>query len=247
MKVRKLTLTAILTALAFVLNEFLVIPIPPTSSPLISLSLGVVPIFFIAYYCGIIYAIIGAVSADVLGFFLVGAAKGYAFNLGFTFNALLSGAIIGIVLLFKKKLEGEKGAISILISESILTVITIPLFIYFFLKTDLGAGHGGNALLFTVSVISVLLNFSVVIYAFFTKDNPDSNAIILSFLLYLYVVSLFLTPLWVISYAKGISYFYLWITRLITVPIEIVIYSLVTKLILYALKKVPKKGLNPEK
>ena len=64
MKVKKLVLTAVMTALSVVLNELLVISIPPTASPLMRLSLGVIPIFVIAYYCGIFYAIVAGTLTD---------------------------------------------------------------------------------------------------------------------------------------------------------------------------------------
>ena len=88
MKLRKLILTSILSALAIVLYEFLDIKIPPTSTVL-TISLGIIPIYFIAYYCGPFYSTIAAVIVDLLGFFLFGSSSN-PFMIGFTINALLS-------------------------------------------------------------------------------------------------------------------------------------------------------------
>jgi len=237
-KVKKIALTAILTALAFVLYEFLVIKIPPTN-PFLSLSLGIIPIFFIAYYCGILNAIIGAVVADLLGYFLVGASSS-PFHPGFTFNALLSGLIFGFILHYKEKLDGKKGKTMIIIIEILITLITIPLFSYYFIKTDLGAGKGGISLLITIDIFAFLLNFSVILYMLLSSNSLGSNAIVLSYIVYLYIVSLCLTPLWVLSYTEGLNFFYFWLMRLITVPLQVIIYSLITKLILIPLSKISK-------
>ena len=62
-RVKKITLTAIMTAICIVLNELVTIDIPPTSTPLMRLSLGIIPIFLTAYYAGIFYAALEGVLA----------------------------------------------------------------------------------------------------------------------------------------------------------------------------------------
>ncbi|MCR5741879.1 MAG: ECF transporter S component [Gammaproteobacteria bacterium] len=236
-KIRKITLTAIMTALCVVFNELITIDIPPTTSPMMRLSLGIIPIFIVAYYCGIIYSTISAVLADILGFFLVGMQKGYAFNPGYTLNALLSGLIIGFFILIRKFMATKKGLSLFIITDIVLTVSSVSLFSYMFMTHDLKDVDNKLFVLLLIVGISVVVNIVIILYGIFTKDSKDSTAIIMSFLVYLYVVSLCLTPLWV-SLLTKINYFYYWIMRLVTVPLQVMIYSIIAKLLIIPINKI---------
>lgn len=248
MKVRKLALSAVLTALSIVLNEFVSIPIPPTSSPLLTLTVGMIPIMFIAYYCGIFYSSICAVVADLLGFFLIGASKGYAFNPGFTINALFGGLVFGLIMRYRDKLDGKKGTMIIVILEVAITAITIPLFSYGFVKTDLGSLYENKYYLFIIDGFAILLNLAIILYSILSRKIQSSNAIIISFIIYQYVVSLLLTPTWLIIMAgsSGLRIFYFWITRLISAPLTIIISCFLTKLVLIPVRKAYKSLDNKE-
>ena len=246
MKVKKLALTGVLTALAFVLYEYVSLPIPPTSSPLITLSFGIIPIFLIAYFCGTFYAASAAVIVDILGYFLVGASKGYAFNIGYTFNALLSGLIIGVILEFKDKLNSKKGTLFIILFESVFTILTLTTFIISFKYTDIGERMSNKGMKegaeLIIILFSLILNSSIVLYAIFSRNKDYDNALNLSLIIYMSIVSLLLTPLWISLQGRTIGfYFYLWVTRLVTVPIEILIYSILIRTLMIPLNKINKR------
>ena len=243
MKLRKLVLSAILSAMAIVLNEFVSIRIPP-SNTLFTFSLGIIPIFFIAYYCGVVYSTISAVIIDILGWVIGGTAN--PFNIGFTLNALLSGLIIGLALLFKKQLSSKLGKILIAVIESLVTVITIPLFIYFFNKFGLAAKYNLSYASLIISTLAIAFNLLFVIYSIVLPDNEDNNAVNIGFQVYQITVSLFLTPLWVHS-LYGTNYISLWSMRLISVPVLTFTYSLIVLLILRSLTKIYKAGHFNEK
>ena len=246
MKLKKIVLTAIMTAVYVVLNELVTIDIPPTSSPLMRISLGIIPMFVTAYYCGIVYSMIEGVIGDILGFVLVGAGKGYTFFPGYTLNAFLSGLIIGFFILIRKFMNTKKGLILLIITDIIFTVSSC---LIFSIMVNTGAfkdlnfeviKNHPNIYLYIIG-FSILINVGIIVYAIITRGNKDSNAIVMSYIVYLYVVSLFLTPLWNnLLYHGGnfYYYFYYWITRLITVPAEIIIYTLVSKLIIYPINKI---------
>ena len=243
MKLRKLILAAILSAMSIVLNEFVSIRIPP-SNTIFTISLGVIPIFFIAYYCGFIYSTISAVIIDVLGWLLGGTSS--PFNIGFTLNALLSGLILGLVLHFKNQLSTKKGRIIILVIESLLTIITIPVFIYFFNKFGLESKYDLNNFALIISSLGIAFNLMFIMYSLVLPKNEDVNAVNLGFQIYQIVVSLLLTPLWV-HILYGTNYISLWSMRLISVPFLTIVYSMIVLLILKSLTKIYKAGHYDEK
>ena len=233
MKLKKLILTAILSALAIVLYEFLDIKIPPTSTVL-TISLGIIPIYFIAYYCGPFYSIISAVIVDLLGFFLFGSSSN-PFMIGFTINAFLSGLIFGVFLKYKNIFGGKLGKILVVIFELLVSIVCIPIFITYMYTNGVPEKYSLESVIYIVSIASILLNISVVLYALFVKSDEDSTLIILSYTVYQVICSLLLTPLWIDIYYH-VSYMAQWITRLVTVPILTLIYAILTRLILLPLK-----------
>ena len=246
MKIKKLVLTAIMTAVCVVLNELVTINIPPTATPMIRLSIGIIPIFITAYYCGIFYATIEATLADILGFFIFGVANGYAFHPGYTLNAFLSGLIIGFFILIRKFMNTKKGLALLIITDIACTLVTSLLFTYMYFHNNLQIGDRPIGALITIISFSVVINFGIIIYAIFARENEDSNAIIMAFIVYQYIVSMSLTPLWV-SMATGVDYFHYWIMRMVTVPIQILIYVLLSNLIVYPLNKIYRSRLGKTK
>ena len=246
MKIKKLVLTAIMTAICVVLNELVTIDIPPTATPMIRLSIGIIPVFIMAYYCGIFYAVVGATLADILGFFIFSVAKGYAFHPGYTLNAFLSGLIIGFFILIRKFMNTKKGLALLIATDALFVLITSSLFTFMYFHNDLLIGDKPIGALITILSFSIIINIGIVIYAIFSRENEDSNAIIMSFIVYQYIVSMSLTPLWV-SMMTGVNYFYYWIMRMVTVPIQIMIYVLLSKLIVYPLNKIYKNRFEKTK
>lgn len=238
MKLRKLILTSILSALAIVLYEFLDIKIPPTSTVL-TISLGIIPIYFIAYYCGPFYSTIAAVIVDLLGFFLFGSSSN-PFMIGFTINALLSGLIFGVFLKYKNVFGGKLGKMLIVIFELLVSFIAIPIFIFHMYTNGVPEKYSLESVIYIVSIASIILNASIILYALFVKNDEDSTLIILSYVVYQIICSLILTPLWIYTYYK-VDYMVQWITRLVSVPILTLIYAIFTRVILIPLKSRYKK------
>ena len=243
MKLKKLVLTAILSSMSIVLNEFVSVRIPP-SNTIFTLSLGIIPILFIAYYAGILYSTVAAVIIDVLGWLIGGTSS--PFNLGFTFNAFLSGLILGLTIMFKDKLKGKPGRILIIITELIYTLVTIPIFLIFFNKFGLSARYNFNNASIIIVSIAAIANILLVFYSLVMDKNDESNAVTLGFQIYQIIVSLLLTPLWV-HILYGSNYIALWAMRLISVPILTIVYALISELILKTLTKIYKAGHFNEK
>ena len=233
MKLKKLVLAAILSALSIVLYEFLDIKIPPTST-IITISIGIIPIFFIAYYCGPFYSIVSAVIIDILGFFLFGSASN-PFMIGCTINAFLSGLFFGVFLKYRKLFGGKLGKILILILELIVSLILIPIFAVHMYNNYIPKKYTFESVVYVVSIASFILNIAVIIYSLFVRSDEDSTLIALSYITYQVICSLILTPTWIESYYK-VDFMAQWITRLISVPITTLIYAMLTRLILVPLK-----------
>jgi len=237
MKLKKLVLSAVLSALSFVFYEFVDIPIPPSESPLLTLSLGIIPIFFIAYFCGTYYSIISSVIIDLMGYFLVGASKGYAFNIGYTLNALIGGLIFGLVLKNKKKLDGTYGTLIISIISILFSLVIITVFMSFYNKIDLSKKFKSEYIMFIISGIFLISNIIIIFISYSFKNKEENNAVLLSYLIYQFIVSLLLTPLWIYLMTKT-HYIVLLSTRMITAPITLFIYYAFTKMILIPLKRI---------
>ena len=234
-RVKKITLTAIMTAICIVLNELVTIDIPPTSTPLMRLSLGIIPIFLTAYYAGIFYAALEGVLADILGFFIFSLGK-FSFFPGFTFNALLSGLIIGFFVLIRKWMSTKKGLITLIITDTFFAIVSCAVFSYMYIFKGVIEGSSIPLLIVLVG-LSLLINMIIIAYAIVTREKEDSNAIIIAFIVYQYVVSLCLTPLWN-NMLAGTMYFYQWVIRMVTVPLQIMIYVLISKLLIIPLNKI---------
>ena len=234
MKLKKLVLTAVLSSLSIVLYEFLDIKIPPTQT-VFTISLGIIPIFFSAYYCGPFYSIISSVIIDLLGFFLFGSTSN-PFMIGFTINALLSGIFFGVVVKYKNIFSSKLGKILIIIIESIVSFVLIPIFMAYMYKNGVPEKYTGDGILYIISISAFLLNIAVVIYSLFVRSDSDATIINLSFVLYQVICSLILTPLWIEQY-YSVNYMAQWITRLVSVPMITLVYQILTRLILLPLKK----------
>ncbi len=230
-EVKKLVLSAVMVALAFVLYEFVSISIPPTTTPFISLSLGIIPIIIIAKYAGVIYSTVSATLVDILGYLLVGASKGYAFHPGYTLNAFISGLVFGLVFYFSDKLNSKLGKTLIIIIESLVTVVTIPIYLYFFNYYNLEAGYSFEYVSYIVSILALVMNILYVLYSIILSNKDSQNALNLGIIVYQIVVSLLLTPLWVSEQVQSKVYIYFWTTRLITVPLTGIIYSIISRLL----------------
>lgn len=235
MKVKKLVLTAILSSLSIVLYEFLKFSFVASGFIKFQISLGIIPIFFIAYYCGTIYSVIASIIVDVLGILIFNPKD---FNIGFTIGALIGGLVIGLILNSKKDLNNKKGLLLIIILMGIISLLTLPLYTLMYFKAGIGSKLNNAG--YIIPILGLISNIIVIIYSFINYKKDESNKIIIAYILYQFFVSLIINPL-SISLMYNIDFFSLWIDRLITAPLILIGYSLITKLILKVLNVKYKK------
>jgi len=250
MKIKDLVLAGVLSALSIVLYEFVDIPFPPTNTPLFKISIGIIPLFIIAKYTRYEYAIICPVIVDLFGYLLIGASRGYAFHIGYTFNALLGGIFFVISKILETKNNKRILKLLSIILISLITIVITPIYLILFNKYSLYLKYDIAYMSYLVIGFFILMNIGLIIYIIFTK-TIEFDMINLSYIMYQYIVSLFLTPLWIVSFfneagwmftgAKN-PYVYYLTMRFISVPLITLLYVVITRIIIIPLDKLYLKG-----
>lgn len=248
--VQAIVFTGLMVALGIVLSQIVSIALPNASSPIIKFGIGYLPIIIISVLYGPVYGILAAISQDLIGFFIIGAANGQIFHLGFTLNALLYGLIPG---LFFRRHEPSKNKRFQYLNFGLIALFILLITLYLF-NPDLVISSSLDTIekyiLMSVSLFAALILIVFNLWVVKIKKTDFSPFKILFIILLLYmIVSLVLTPIWLYMLINHMSFFeinlvelsaYIFVVlplRIVKMPIEVMAYVLLLTPILSLLKR----------
>lgn len=180
---RKITLAAMLTAVAIVLTRFVSIIIPLGGYPSLSIDLGSVPILLSGIVLGPIFGGIVGFTSDMIGFFTNN--RGGIFHAGFTINSILTGVIPGLIFMFLKNKNLKLAKIIIISSLYILGT-------YYFLVIR---SSDSTAIKLISNILLFMVTSSIIAFDYKIK-NKQLKLVIFTVLIVEVFVYIALTPLW---------------------------------------------------
>jgi riboflavin transporter len=180
---RKITLAAMLTAVAIVLTRFISIIIPLGGYPSLSIDLGSVPILLSGIVLGPIFGGIVGFTSDIIGFYT--NSRGGIFHAGFTINSILTGVIPGLIFLFLKNKNLKLAKIIIISSLYILGT-------YYFLVVR---SSDSTAIKLISNILLFMVTSSIIVFDYKIK-NKQLKLVILTVLIVEVFVYIALTPIW---------------------------------------------------
>ncbi len=229
---KKMTFIGLMIALGVVLAEYVVIYIPPASpSPLFKMSFEQLPLIITGIIFGPIVGGLTGVATDVIGYFLIGAGKGFVFNFGFTFNAFLGGFIPGMIWYFYSKKNIEKKLVFTNYLFLGLMILSLPFIILNINK--IGDVTVNNLTKWSVIIISVLSTFLLIIFQNRYKKSDERYSFSLFLLIsltYFLITSVLLTPLWLFIYDK-VAYNLRFIIGLVSYSLKVLVTTFITYLL----------------
>ncbi len=240
---KNIIFAGLLIAIGIVLSNILSISYPPNST-IIRFGIGYLPLMLISIILGPKVGFSAAIIQDVLGYFVYILVYGYAsgpFYLGFTFNAILYGVLPGIIYNLRFKdfnvFRYVNFAFLILMfGLGVWATFNIDTIIYI-IETKLS-----EDMTFSPWIIYLMLGIGEVgiigllIFLFGTRNEEDKmHRIIFSVIILQIIVTLILTPLWVL-HMYGVPFWPQMPLRIIKTPIEIFIYSVLLIRVVKALK-----------
>jgi riboflavin transporter len=180
---RKITLAAMLTAVAIVLTRFVSIIIPLGGYPSLSIDLGSVPILLSGIVLGPIFGGIVGFTSDIIGFYT--NSRGGIFHAGFTINSILTGVIPGLIFLFLKNKNLKLAKIIIISSLYILGT-------YYFLVVR---SSDSTAIKLISNILLFMVTSSIIVFDYKIK-NKQLKLVVFTVLIVEVFVYIALTPIW---------------------------------------------------
>ena len=248
--VQAIVFTGLMVALGIVLSQIVSISLPNASSPIIKFGIGYLPIIIISILYGPVYGVLAAISQDLIGFFMIGAANGQIFHLGFTLNAILYGLIPG---LFFRKHQLKQFQLFRYLNFGLIALFILLITLYLFnpdLVISSSLDMAEKYLLMSVSMVAALalIIFNIWVIKLKKTDFSPNKVLFIVLLLYM-MVSLILTPIWLYMLINHLSFFQINLVelsayilvilplRIVKMPIEVMAYVLLLTPILSLLKR----------
>lgn len=230
---QRIIFTGLMVAIGVVLSSVVSISYPPNST-IIRFGIGYLPLIILSILLGPKIGITAAIIQDVLGYFVYiwvfGVPSGPFFP-GFTLNSVLYGVVPGIIYNFKIR----KNNLFMILNFALLIILMIFGIYGFFNITEIIAiieNRLSSDMSFQPWIIYLMLALGEVgiistLYFLYRKRTEDDSAqrIIFAVIILQLVVTLILTPLWVMILYK-IPFAPQLPLRIIKTPIEIFIYSI---------------------
>lgn len=230
-RLRNIIFTGLLIAISVILNQLLSFYYPPSTS-IIKFGIGFVPIIFVSIVFGPKYGVFAGAAADIIGWLLLGAARG-AFYFGFTFNAMLYGLVPALLLSFTKK---ANPPVFFTVNIAIVSVFTLISVLYIFDINAISANTSFTSV-YRYVFISIALLSSAILIAISTNhfrnhktENEFQKVFFIVLVLYL-VTSLLLTPIY-IQDLYGVSIWAQLPLRIIKMPVEVLLYTVIVEKLL---------------
>ena len=123
-KIRRITVTAVLSALSIVLMATVRFPLFP-SAAFYEMEFSDIPILVCSGLFGPVYALISLFTVCLIQAITVSSASGI---IGFLMHFLSSGFMVLVIWLYRKKVPGKKGIIlSSLAGITVMTFVMVPM------------------------------------------------------------------------------------------------------------------------
>ncbi|MBN2540254.1 MAG: folate family ECF transporter S component [Bacilli bacterium] len=232
---RNLIFTGLMVAIGIILNQFVSIYYPP-STTIIKFGIGYLPIILVGLLFGPIYGVLSAVAFDLIGYAIWGVNTG-PFYFGFTFNAMLYGFVPGLIAKIKTSKLPIFSTINIVFTGILVVTSVFVLFNIDSISTNINFTNTMRYIIGSIALVVSLLLLAFVIWK--RKESEENHRLIFSFLLVHIATTIFLTPLWV-SNLYGIPYTPQLPLRIAKFPVEAFIYIV----LLIQLYKILKPRLN---
>ena len=227
---QKLIFAALMVAIGIILSNILSISYPP-SSTIIRIGFGYLPLFLVSILLGPKIGIAAAIVQDLFGWILFGYQFGPFFP-GYTLNAVLYGVIPYIIYNLKTKVKRlfvymNFGLLSILLGLGVWALFRID-WIFEIVEKKLTVGMDFSPwiiyLILGLGILGVLAGF---VFIYFKKDEDDKcHRIIFSVIILQIIVSLVLTPLWVVIVYSNATFLPQLPLRIVKTPLEVFVYSI---------------------
>ncbi|MDY4788055.1 MAG: folate family ECF transporter S component [Bacilli bacterium] len=201
-KVEKLSLISLLCAVSIILTRFAAINIPLGGFPSLSIELGGIPLIFGGIVLGPLYALIGGLVTDLVGFVINN--RGGVYHPGFTLNTVLTALIPALLYkLIKSKKINDKVILGI--NYSFLTIITTLAIYYLVNNVSNSQGIEINAtwriILIILAIITYLILMVVITYLHIKHRDEQKlfpiNKLIFIVMAVEVLVYISLTPIWI--------------------------------------------------
>lgn len=235
-RLRNLIFTGLLVAIGIILSQLLSFYYPPSTS-IFKFGIGYVPLIIISILFGPEIGLFAGISQDVIGYFLMGSARG-VFYFGFTFNAILYGVLPSLIVRIKGKASPmifyvfNNIIVSLIILASIIYLIDITL-----ISSSSDFSDIYRYVITSIGLVSSLILLWISIRHHQKNNTPNNFHMIFFIVLVLYVVvSLVLTPIW-LSDLYSISVWALLPVRIIKMPVEVLLYTVILDKLLTVLEK----------
>ncbi|MFP4478430.1 MAG: folate family ECF transporter S component [Candidatus Izemoplasmatales bacterium] len=227
-RTQKLIFTGLLITIGIVLSQFLSISIPPQTT-IIRIGIGYLPLMLISLLYGPLVGLVSGIVQDILGL-TIGGGLAY-FHFGFLLNAMIIGFMPGFLLRYLPLKDKTYKIINIVIA-SLLTLMGIILLIDISIITDVtlrleigGTIELGRTMAYVLVSSSLFAVLLMLIFVIVRKPQNNNHQIIFFVTSLLFLTSVILTPLWV-SQLFGHPYLIQLPLRLIKLPLEAMIYSI---------------------
>lgn len=225
-KLRNLIFTGLLVSIGILLSQLFSFYYPPSTS-IIKFGIGYVPLIIISILFGPQVGIFAGVTQDIIGYFLLGSQRG-VFYFGFTFNAILYGMVPGLIMKLKNIV---KPSLFFIINTGLMSAFSIIAVIYLFdidsLTSNLTFTPAARYILTILAILSCLTLILLSVLQYHKHKSESDIHFIFFVVLILYIItSLILTPLWLLD-LYSIPFWVQIPLRVIKMPIEVLIYTLI--------------------
>ncbi len=230
----KLSITALMMALAVILNSFVSTYINIGGVNLVKIGFYSIPVTVVSIVCGPVYGAICGAGADLISALCFPTG---AFFPGFTFDAMLFGLLPG---LFMKEFKGKRIQETVIVLLlTLLATIVLSANLPFTDTAKLVGGVSFDLETWVKILIPFVFALLMVVYAslaFFVKPKKNKKAkitgsdILLCYTLRYLGVKIYLAPLWlylVYDVNYSVSFITQSLTSLVTIPLMSVICYLV--------------------
>ena len=161
-KIRRITVTAVLSALSIVLMATIRFPLFP-SAAFYEMEFSDIPILMCSGLFGPVYALVSLFTVCLIQAITVSSASGI---IGFLMHFLSSGFMVLVIWLYRKKVPGKKGIVlSTLAGITVMTFVMVPMnmiMVRLFLNIDMMAFLDGYMLVCVgFNIIKSAINISV--------------------------------------------------------------------------------------
>lgn len=218
---QKLIFTGLLITIGIVLSQFLSIPIPPSQTTF-KIGIGYLPLMLISVFFGPFFGLISGVIQDLIGYFLWGVQTG-PFHFGFVLNAILFGVLPWMMFRVKLFKANTYKWFNLVFFGLVLAVSIYLLFDVSLITSRIK--DITNVFAYLLIVSSIFATIGIGAFVMYQEPYGNIHQFLFIVTMMLIITSIILTPIWV-NQLYGLPYWIQLPPRIIKLPFEAIIYSL---------------------